>query len=53
MQFAFDLWSYEDVRTHAEAILAQVQAGTMPCDGAWTPEWVAALARWVESGMAA
>jgi CDGSH-type Zn-finger protein/truncated hemoglobin YjbI len=53
MQFAFDLWSYQDVRTHAEAILAQVKAGTMPCDGAWPPEWVAALARWVESGMAA
>src|SRR5215831_8490061 len=30
MSFAFDLWSYDDVSQHAEAILAQLQAGTMP-----------------------
>jgi hypothetical protein len=34
MSFAFDLWSYDDVSQHAEAILAQLQAGTMPCVGA-------------------
>lgn len=37
MSFAFDLWSYDDVSQHAEAILAQLQAGTMPCAGAWPP----------------
>ncbi len=35
MQFAFDLWSYDDVSQHADAILDRLRAGTMPCDGAW------------------
>jgi hypothetical protein len=51
MRFAFDLWSYEDVRTNAEVILQRVTAGTMPCDGAWPAEWVDAFERWVLSGM--
>ena len=33
MQFAFDLASYEDVRTQAEAIYAALATGQMPCDG--------------------
>ena len=35
MEFAFDLWSREDVSEHADALLARIKAGTMPCDGAW------------------
>src|SRR5439155_27278380 len=35
MRSAFDLASYEDVRTHGEAIYATLAAGQMPCDGAW------------------
>lgn len=35
MQRAFDLWSYDDVRPHADAILSRLRAGTMPCDGSW------------------
>ncbi len=50
MLFAFDLWSYEDVSKHAEAILSRLEAGTMPCDGAWAPERVAVFERWVASG---
>jgi CDGSH-type Zn-finger protein/truncated hemoglobin YjbI/ferredoxin len=53
MKFAFDLWSYDDVRAHAPAILAQVRAGSMPCDAAWEPSWVAAFERWTQTGMAA
>jgi CDGSH-type Zn-finger protein/truncated hemoglobin YjbI len=53
MKFAFDLWSYEDVRTNAQAILDQVRAGGMPCDGAWPPDWVEVFARWTQSGMRA
>jgi hypothetical protein len=34
MRFSFDLWSLEDVSTHADAILRRLDAGTMPCDGA-------------------
>ena len=52
MHWAFDLWSYEDVKRHAAGILQQVQNGSMPCDGAWPPEQVAVFQRWVESGMA-
>jgi hypothetical protein len=51
MKFAFDLWSYDDVRANAQAILQYVSAGTMPCDGAWPEEWVAALERWTAGGM--
>ena len=49
----FDLWSREDVSTHADAILGQLKGGTMPCDGAWPPERVAVFERWTESGMQA
>ena len=51
MSFAFDLWSYEDVRAHAAAILDQVQGGSMPCDGAWSGDKVAAFRRWTDSGL--
>ena len=50
MQSRFDLWSYEDVSANATAILAQVRAGTMPCDGAWPSEQVELLQRWVDAG---
>ena len=35
MKFAFDLWSYDDVKANAQAILERLDNGTMPCDGAW------------------
>lgn len=50
MRFAFDLWAYDDVADHADAILGRVQAGTMPCDGAWPAERLDVLRRWVDSG---
>jgi truncated hemoglobin YjbI len=50
MQFAFDLWSFDDVSSHADAVLQRLEDGTMPCDGAWPPERVAVFRRWVESG---
>ena len=34
MTSAFDLWSYEDVKAHAQPIVERLRAGTMPCDGA-------------------
>jgi hypothetical protein len=51
MKFAFDLWSYNDVKAHAREILEQVRNGSMPCDGAWAPEKVEAFTRWVDTGM--
>jgi CDGSH-type Zn-finger protein len=50
MKFAFDLWAYEDVSTHAAAILERLSNGTMPCDGAWPPEKVETFERWTTTG---
>jgi hypothetical protein len=52
MQSHFDLWSYDDVSRHAEAILGRVAAGSMPCDGRWPDAQVAIFRRWVESSKA-
>ncbi len=51
MKFAFDLWSYDDVKAHARDILERVQNGSMPCDGPWPRERVDAFQRWVSTGM--
>jgi hypothetical protein len=50
MRWAFDLWDHEDVATHADAIRARIEAGTMPCDGAWPQEWLTVLDRWIAEG---
>jgi hypothetical protein len=50
MSFAFDLWSYDDVREHADEILKRLSAGTMPCDGGWPADKVDLFKRWVNSG---
>jgi hypothetical protein len=50
MEGDFDLWEYEDVREHAEAILEEVSSGRMPCYGAWPKERVEIFRRWVEMG---
>ena len=46
----FDLWSYDDVSTHADAILHSVSTGSMPCYGQWPAEHVDLLRRWAEGG---
>jgi truncated hemoglobin YjbI len=51
MIYAFDLWNVESVRSKAPAILARLRDGTMPVDGAWSPEAIDLFARWIESGM--
>lgn len=50
MSFAFDLWSYDDVRTRAADIFARLQSGTMPCDGAWPDAWIEVFKRWIDGG---
>ncbi len=50
MTFLFDLWSYDDVKAHAEQILAVTEAGEMPCDGAWPPDRVELLRGWIAGG---
>jgi CDGSH-type Zn-finger protein len=53
MKFAFDLWSYDDVKRNARAILERVHNGSMPCDGAWPQEKVDTFERWVTTGLRA
>ena len=50
MEFAFDLWSLEDVSQNADAVLDRLKDGTMPCDDAWPQEQVDLFERWVASG---
>jgi hypothetical protein len=50
MEFAFDLWSHEDVSEHADDILARLDTGTMPCDGAWSKAQVELFRSWISSG---
>jgi len=51
MKWSFDLWSYEDVKKHADGILQRLQNGSMPCDGAWPQEKVETFQRWIKTGM--
>ena len=50
MEFAFDLWSYDDVSQNADAILGRLRNGSMPCDGAWPDDQVERFQGWIESG---
>lgn len=47
MDFAFDLWSYDDVKANAELILSRVEDGTMPCDETWAEDRVETFKRWI------
>lgn len=53
MDYVFDLWSYDDVRAHAENILDRLADGTMPCDGEWPEEQIGLFRRWIDAGMPA
>jgi hypothetical protein len=51
MEWAFDLWRYEDVRDNATHILERLEAGDMPCDGAWDEDRIRRFRSWVDQGM--
>lgn len=51
MLSSFDLWDVDDVRANATAILERLEAGDMPCDGAWTPDQVDLFSSWVAADM--
>jgi len=53
MEGSFDLWEHEDVSANADAILAELEGGGMPCDGAWPPDRVELFRRWLEAGLPA
>jgi hypothetical protein len=48
----FDLWLYDDVRQHVDAIGAALEHQKMPCDGPWPPEQVAIFESWQRGGCA-
>jgi hypothetical protein len=51
MDFAFDLWNVNDVRSNAGAILERLQDGSMPCDGEWSSDEIDLFSRWIATGM--
>jgi hypothetical protein len=53
MEFAFDLWSHEEVVENSELILERLRDGTMPCDGAWPDAQIRVFQAWIEAGMPA
>lgn len=52
MEWAFDLWRYEDVKENAAGILERLEDGDMPCDGGWPEDQIDLFRRWVQGGMA-
>jgi hypothetical protein len=50
MDFAFDLWSYDDVKANATMILERIEDGTMPCDETWSEDKVQVLRSWIAEG---
>jgi hypothetical protein len=52
MKRAFDLWSYDDVAAHGQAIAGRLKDGSMPCDGPWPTDQVSLFERWVKDGSA-
>ena len=47
---AFDLFDYENVVDHADAIVGALRSGRMPCDGAWPDSQVDQLQQWIDQG---
>jgi hypothetical protein len=50
MEFAFDLWSRDEVAENSDEILERLRNGTMPCDGAWPDEQIQVFQNWVDAG---
>jgi hypothetical protein len=47
MEWAFDLWDFEDVKENAESILERLEDGAMPCDEPWPEDRIEVFRRWV------
>ena len=51
MTYSFDLWSYDDVKEHADEILDRLEEGDMPCDAPWPEEQIGLFRSWMDEGM--
>jgi len=45
-----DLGSYEAVNAAADKILSRLEAGSMPCDGAWQKKDIDKFRQWMTDG---
>jgi len=45
-----DLGSYEEVNAAADKILSRLEAGSMPCDGAWQKNDIDKFRQWMTDG---
>ncbi len=45
-----DLSNYDQVSAKADVILGRLEAGDMPCDGAWPAKDVETFKKWIEGG---
>jgi hypothetical protein len=50
MDWAFDLWSRDDVARNGEEILDRLRDGTMPCDRPWPEEQIRLFEDWIAQG---
>jgi hypothetical protein len=50
MEFAFDLWSYDEVVANAARIYERLADGTMPCFDSWDDDRVARFRDWMDAG---
>ncbi len=50
MEWAFDLWRYDDVKEYADQILERLEDGDMPCDFQWPAEQIEAFRDWMQGG---
>lgn len=50
MEYAFDLWDYQDVSDHADDILERLADGSMPCDEEWPEEQIETFRHWIAGG---
>lgn len=50
MEWAFDLWSYEEVVVNAEQIHERLADGSMPCFGSWDDSRIRLFHQWMTLG---
>jgi hypothetical protein len=50
MEFMLDLWSYDDVKNSADAILDSLSNGRMPPGNPWPADKVDLFKQWIQGG---
>ena len=50
--FGMNLAAHDDVKMHADSILARLEDGSMPCDEPWPQAQIDRFKQWMSEGMA-